>query len=431
MTRCHPARLRLRPAVLSYLPMPTRFLVFLAFLPAYFLSYFLRSTNAVIAEDLIRDLSLTASQLGLMTSLFFAAFAAAQLPVGSLLDRYGARWVTPLLMLSAVLGSLLFGLGQSFVTLAVGRALIGLGVAGILMGALKSFSGWFSSPSFARVSSLYLSLGSLGALSAATPLALLSETFGWRSVFFGGAGVALLSAALIPLFGRDAPEVATSEGEQGGFADIFRSVQFWRVACLNFALVGSLFAYQSLWAGPFVSDVLGFSSVAVGNLLLVLSGGITVGYIVAGFLGERFGLERVLATAAAIFTLTHLGLILFSDAWPRWSLSVLFATFSVSSAFAVLMFAQVRAIFPLHLTGRAVTAVNLFGIGGSALLQWGLGLLIEAVAGTQSGPFPPAAYRAAFTFTGALSCAALLFYLPLVSQSEPEQDIPTRANDEQ
>ena len=394
--------------------MSSRFVVFLAFLPAYFLSYFLRSTNAVIAEDLTRDLSLTASQLGLMTSLFFAAFAAAQLPIGSLLDRYGPRWMTPLLMLFAVLGSLVFGFGESFTALAIGRTLIGLGVAGILMGALKSFSGWFSPDSFARVSSLYLSLGSLGALTAATPLALLSASFGWRSVFFGGAAVILLSALLILWLGRDAPTTVEQTGEQGSFADIFRSLAFWRVACLNFALVGSLFAYQSLWAGPFLSDVLGLSSVAVGNLLLVLSGGITLGYFVAGFLGERFGLGRVLAVAALVFTLTQVGLALFDSSWSRPVLTLLFAAFSVSSAFAVLMFAQLRTIFPLHLTGRAITAVNLFGIGGSALLQWGLGLLIEGVAESQSGPYPPEAYSAAFFFTAALSFAALLFYMPLL-----------------
>ena len=393
--------------------MPLRFVVFLAFLPAYFLSYFLRSTNAVIAEDLVRDLSFSAAQLGLMTSLFFAAFAAAQLPIGSLLDRYGARRVTPLVMLFAVFGCLLFGLGESFVALAAGRALIGLGVAGILMGALKSFSGWFAPERFALVSSLYLSLGSLGALTAATPLALLSENFGWRSVFFGGAAVVLLSALLIVFLGRDALKTV-DEGEQGSFSDIFRNLRFWRVACLNFALVGSLFAYQSLWAGPFLSDVLALSSLEVGNLLLVLSGGITAGYFTAGFLGARFGLGRVLALAAALFTLTQLGLVFFDAAWPRWSLTALFVTFSTSSAFAVLMFTQVRELFPLHLTGRAVTALNLFGIGGSALLQWGLGLLIEGVAGTGTGPYPPEAYSAAFAFTAALSLAALLFYLPLL-----------------
>ena len=291
--------------------MPKRFIIFFAFLPGYFFSYFLRSTNAVIAEDLTRDLSLTASQLGLMTSLFFAAFAAAQLPIGSLLDRYGARYVTPLLMLFAALGCVLFGLGQSFVTVAVARTLIGLGVAGNLMGALKSFSGWFPPEKFALASSLYLALGSLGALTAATPLALVSERFGWRSVFFGSAAIVLLSALLILWLGRDAPKTLDEEGEQGGFSDIFRDLRFWRIALLNFAVVGSMFAYQSLWAGPFVSDVLGLSSVGVGNLLLVLSGGVTVGYAVAGFVGDRFGVTRVLAPSAAVFVLTQFGLIFF------------------------------------------------------------------------------------------------------------------------
>ena len=400
--------------------MPRRFVIFFAFLPGYFFSYFLRSTNAVIAGDLTRDLGLTASQLGLMTSLFFAAFAAAQLPIGALLDRYGARYVTPLLMLLAAFGCVMFGLGESFVTVAVARTLIGLGVAGNLMGALKSFSGWFSPQRFALASSLYLALGSLGALTAATPLALLSEAFGWRSVFFGSAGIVLLSALLILWLGRDAPQTVGENG-QGGFADIFREGRFWRIALLNFAVVGSMFAYQSLWAGPFVSDVLGLPSVGVGNLLLVLSGGVTVGYAVAGVVGDRLGVTRVLAVSTGVFVLTQVGLVFFRAAWPSGSLVALFATFSLSAAFAVLMFTQIRAIFPLHLTGRAVTAINLFGIGGGALLQWGLGLLIEGVGGTQTGPYPPASYSAAFAFTAALSLAALLFYAPLLQENTEER----------
>ena len=185
--------------------MPQRFVVFFVFLVAYFLSYFLRSTNAVIADDLTRDLSLSASQLGFMTSLFFATFAAAQLPLGSALDKFGARWVTPLLMLASVLGCVLFGLAQSFAVLAAARALIGLGTAANLMGALKSFSGWFREGRFATVSSLYLALGSTGALLAATPLAVLAEQFGWRNVFFGGGVATLLSAAAVMIWGRNAP----------------------------------------------------------------------------------------------------------------------------------------------------------------------------------------------------------------------------------
>src|SRR5829696_5315532 len=111
--------------------MSRRLTVFALFTAAYFLSYFFRSANAVIAGDLSREMSLNAGQLGLLTSLFFAAFAAIQLPMGIWLDRWGSRWVTPSLMFIGALGSFTFALAPNLATLAIGRALIGIGMAGV------------------------------------------------------------------------------------------------------------------------------------------------------------------------------------------------------------------------------------------------------------------------------------------------------------
>ena len=169
--------------------MTRRPLLVATFLAAYLLSYFFRSTNAVLADDLQRDAGLGPEQLGFMTSLFFLAFAAAQLPLGAALDRWGPRWVPAGLMLAAAAGSLLTASADGFVTLAIGRALIGVGMAGVLMGALKAFSAWFAPRRFATVSGVFVGLGSLGALGATTPLAVLADAIGWRGVFVA-AGLA-------------------------------------------------------------------------------------------------------------------------------------------------------------------------------------------------------------------------------------------------
>ena len=232
-------------------------------------------------------------------------------------------------------------------------------------------------------------------------------------MFLLGAGATLLSIVALMVWAKDAPGVQKLETQPGGFADIFRDLRFWRIALLNFATVGSLFAYQSLWAGPFLGEVLGLPAVVVGNFLLIMSGSITLGYVAAGFLGSRFDIAKVISVSAGVFTVVLCGLALFQASWPQWSLVALFAAFGVSAAFAVLMFTQVRSIFPLHLTGRAVTAVNLFGLGGSALLQWGLGVLIGRFT-LPSGVHPPQAYSSAFALSGGLCFAALLFYLPLL-----------------
>jgi sugar phosphate permease len=107
-------------------------LVLLPFAAGYFLSYFFRTINAVIAGQLTAELGLDASHLGLMTSVYFLTFAAIQLPLGVLLDRFGPRRVQSGLLLVAAVGAAMFARSNQFAALVVGRALIGFGVAGAL-----------------------------------------------------------------------------------------------------------------------------------------------------------------------------------------------------------------------------------------------------------------------------------------------------------
>ncbi|HEX7003832.1 MAG TPA: MFS transporter [Trueperaceae bacterium] len=391
------------------------YLVFLVFVIAYFFSYFFRSTNAVIADDLSRDLSLTAAQLGLMTSLFFLTFGAAQVPLGAALDRFGARFVTSGLMLAAVVGALLFSAAQSFAALALGRALIGLGMAGILMGSLKAFSGWFPPQRFATVSGLFLGLGSLGALAAATPLAALNEAFGWRVIFLGGAGLILLAALGIGLFGRQAPGAdLVAASDRGSLVQVFVSLDFWRIGLLGFAVTGSMFAYQGLWAGPYLVDRAGLEPIAAGNLLLLMGVGVSGGYMVVGWLADRLGHARTTAAGALGMLLVQLVLAFFpARSYPEL-LALLFLLFGLFGAFNVLFYALIRLAFPLNMTGRAITAVNFLGMIGSALLQWLLGVVIGLFPTSSSGGYPAEAYTTALLVTSGLILVTLAFYWPLL-----------------
>jgi MFS family permease len=390
--------------------------LFLVFLLAYFLSYFFRSTNAVIANDLTRDLGLTAGQLGFMTSLFFVTFAAVQLPLGAALDRFGARRVTSLLMLAGVVGSALFALASTFWLLALGRALLGLGMAGVLMGSLKAFSRSFAPERFALLSSLFVGLGSLGAFAAATPLAWLNAAVGWRAIFWGGAAVIALSALLIALFGSGPNTVADDAPptERGAFAAVFSSVPFWRMALVNLALAGTLFGYQGLWAGPYLGDMHGLSDIATGNVLLWMALGVTAGYLLMGGLANRFGTVPILTLGVGSAAAMQVALAFTPAGRPEIALAALFALFGLLVSSNVLAFAHARASFPLAMTGVAVTAVNIFGIGGSALVQWGLGALIGGFPQDAAGAHVPAAYRIAFLVTAGLCVLAMVAYLPLL-----------------
>jgi len=221
--------------------MPASLRVFALFTLAYFLSYFFRSANAVIAPDLTRELGLDAATLGLMTSLFYLAFAAVQLPLGAGLDRWGPRWVTPALMFVGAAGSWVFASAHTTLGLMAGRVLLGVGMAGILMGAYKAFSRWFPKRRFATVAGWLVGLGSAGALASGTPLAWLAGVLGWRQVFFWGGWVILASALAILLGVRNTPggdrlEPAPAEG---GLARVLSSPVFWSMAGMNLFVVGT------------------------------------------------------------------------------------------------------------------------------------------------------------------------------------------------
>jgi predicted MFS family arabinose efflux permease len=387
--------------------------VFGLFAAAYFLSYFYRSANAVIAPDLSRELSLSASELGFMTSLFFAAFAAAQIPIGISLDRWGPRLVVPGLMMLGMVGSLIFATGESLLMLSLGRALIGVGMASVLMGSIKAFSLWFPPRRFATATGLLMGIGSCGALAAATPLAWVSETAGWRTAFGWGALVVVLSAVSIALWTRNTPagvDWPRGEGSSRSFLTLFADLRFWRIALINFFIVGGMFGIQSLWAGPYLFDVVGLSKIVVGNMLLLMALGVAAGYAISGWLADRFGLIRVVVAGGSIFVLCQLALALGT---PAELVPLIYLLFGSASGASIVLLAHARAVFPQEMTGRAISAVNLLGIAGVFLLQWMVGVIVDLFPTDATGRYPPEAYTVAFMITAAATLLALIWYLSL------------------
>lgn len=401
--------------------------IFAIWLFAYLHSYFYRSANAVIAADLQADIGLNSEQLGLMSSVFYLAFALVQLPLGAALDRWGPRLVTPALMLVGAAGSLLFALGESYLMLTIARALLGVGFAGVLMGALKAFAAWFPSNRFATVSSLFIGVGACGALLAGTPLAWLAGEVGWRAIFAGGAGFVTVAGLAIAVATRSAPrssaaprqargsaparQVAHARPAQGaangGFGLIVRDHRFWRIAFVNFSSLGVVLAVQGLWGAPYLSVVYGLGDLQVGNALVVMGIGVIIGNLACGWLCDRFGRGVVVITGASVFLTSQALLALAPSGLP---IGLTYLAFGLFSAYFVALVDEVRTVFPPHLTGRAMTGLNFFGMTGAMFFQWLMGVIIEASSG---GADATAGYRLAFLMTTAMGALALLLYVPV------------------
>ncbi|MFN2323221.1 MAG: MFS transporter [Trueperaceae bacterium] len=396
------------------------------FLLAYLLSYFYRSTNAVLAGDLQRDAALGPEQLGLMTSLFFLVFAAAQLPLGAALDRWGPRWVPAGLMLIAAAGSLVTAAADGFAGLALGRAMIGLGMAGVLMGALKAFAAWFPPRRFATMSGVFVGLGSLGALGATTPLAALADGVGWRGVFVAAGVVTALVAALLTVVVRPVPPavavaanagvaVAPTTPSKAGvtFRTIYANREFWRLALMQFAMAAALYGHQGLWGGPFLVRGLDLDVGVAARLLLVLGLAATVGFLIAGPAAGRFGLRRAMGGGALLTLAAAAALAVAPPTTSTPVLAIAWAAFGLGAGLQVLGYDGARSLFP-SAAGRAVTAINVFGIGGSALMQMGLGWVVAGAStalGADPADPPLAAYRIALWTTVAVLALAWLHFV--------------------
>ncbi|MDH3998693.1 MAG: MFS transporter, partial [Desulfuromonadales bacterium] len=342
--------------------MTTVFRVFLPFALGYFLSYLFRTVNAVIAPDLVRDVGLNPSDLGLLTSVYFLSFAAFQLPLGILLDRFGPRRVEAVLLLFAALGAFLFARADSLSGLIVGRALIGLGVSACLMAAFKAFTLWLPSERLPLANGIQMISGGAGALAATTPVEAALALTDWRGVFTIVAGLTLFAALFIFLLVPEQKRSASGEtlGQQlAGVGAIYSSRTFWRVAPWALTAQAGYLSIYGLWSGPWLRDVAGFDRMAVANSLMLVSVSMMLGYFVSGALADRLSRRNVRPMTVAVwgmgaFMLVELALTLQSArfAVPLW---LMFGFFGAS---CILPYAVLSQSFPKTLSWRVNTSLN-------------------------------------------------------------------------
>jgi sugar phosphate permease len=266
--------------------------VFVPFALGYFLSYLFRVVNAVIAPDLIRDVGLDASSLGLLTSAYFLTFAAFQLPLGVLLDRLGPRRTEATLLVFAALGAIVFGWAETTGSLILGRALIGFGVSACLMAAFKAFVIWFPRDRLPFVNGCQMAAGGLGAITGTMPVEAALDMIDWRGVFFALGALTLVVALIILMV---VPERKGGHGREPfraqleGIGKVFTSSLFWRAAPLTVSAQATFLAIQGLWAGPWLRDVAGMSRAEVADHLLLIAVAMVAGFLSIGWAAQKAG----------------------------------------------------------------------------------------------------------------------------------------------
>jgi MFS family permease len=403
--------------------------IFAAFAFAYFFSALLRAVTATLAPVFSAELGLQAADLGLLAGAYFFGFAAMQLPLGGALDRVGPRRTLLVLLAVAVLGCAAFALAERLPGLVAARVLIGAGVAACLMAPLTCYRRLFSPATQLRANSWMLMTGSFGMLASTVPVQWLLPVLGWRGLFWALAGLLMLAMAGVawgvpadPRPGATGPRHADEAGAtpgtaaagpvagSAGYRSIVRHPLFVRMAPLGFFLYGGLIAVQSLWAGPWLTRVGGWSAEQAAQGLFFINLAMLVTFGAWGAVMPRLaqhgiGALQLMAwglplALALLFVNVALGGAAGAGPWALWCVACTFASVSQPA---------LGAAFPAVLAGRALSAYNLVIFGGVFCMQWGIGLLIDGLRAL--GVVEASAFRLAFAAFGVCCVGAYAWFL--------------------
>lgn len=408
---------RQEPAKTAAPSMPLIFVALTPFSLSYLFSYLYRAANAVVSGDLVAELHLSPSELGLLTASYLAAFSAFQLPLGVLLDRYGPRRVQSALVIVGAIGAFLFATGGNVTTLVIGRALIGIAFSGGLMSSFKAVVIWISEPRRALANACLMSVGGVGLLLATTPLELATRYWGWRDTFLGLSAatfaVGLMIYFLVPERGTAVPS-GTLGQQIRQIGKIYRDRVFLAMAPILATTSGTHIGMQTLWAAPWFRDIVGLDRAGVANALFVMACAFVISILLVGVMTDRlvqrgYSLLTVMFGFQLVFLAAQAGLLL--NPGNHAAALVLWSLFGMTGHVGVVAYPWLSKYFGLAYSGRSNTAANLLMFLFAFAVQFGAGAIIGFYPAPPAGGYSPEGYRAAFGIAYAIQLVSLGWFL--------------------
>ena len=383
-------------------------LVFLAFALTYFFSALMRAVTATLSPTLSAEFDLSASDLGLLAGGYFFGFALTQLPMGHWLDRHGPRRVVLGFLVMAVLGCAAFALAESFAGLLASRVLVGMGVSACLMAPLTGFRRWLDPATQLRANSWMLMTGSLGMVASTLPVQWLLPHIGWRGLFWALAAATLVCMAVLALTApawrqpASVPDPGSADAVAPGYGIVWRHPYFQQLLPLGLVNYGGMIAVQTLWAGPWMVKVGGQTPAQAAAGLFGINLSMLTTFWIWGLVSPHLARRQIrpedlIAWGQPLSLALLLSIVLMGGqaGWVMWAL------FCTTSTVVTLSQPAIGMALPPQAAGRGLSAFNLAIFLGVFLVQWAIGLLIDAFSLT--GWSEPDRFRAAI-LVFALAC---------------------------
>ena len=364
----------------NILPIKKAVLIFFVFACGYFISALLRAITATLSPLLSSEFNLTAGNLGLLAGGYFLGFASMQIPLGYLLDKHGPKKIVSAFLLIAIIGTVAFALAQSFSGLLISRILIGVGVSACLMGPLTGYRIWFKDEYQQRANAWMLMVLSMGFVFSTLPVQLLLPTVGWRWIFGLITFLIFIVIVLVLLF---IPNWKTKENERyqksdESLSDVWKNKFFRSTIPLGLFNYGGLVAIQTLWAGPWMVKVAGYTPLQSATGLFWINMTMLLAFFIFGYILPKItklGIEsmKLMKLGLPISYLSLLSIIIAGENAG----AMYFTIYILTSIVLTLTQPAVALSFPTSLAGKSLTSFNLLIFVGTFLMQWGIGLIID------------------------------------------------------
>ena len=382
----------------------------------YIFVYFDRVAPAVIAPELMKEFSLTATSLGILSSMYFYPYAAMQIPSGILSDRMGPRISVTIFFMIAAIGTALFGLAHSFGVIIAGRFLMGVGVAVVWIPCMRILANWFRPKEFATLTGVMLTVGNAGAVLAAAPLAFLVGLVGWRASFYWlGAFMAIVAIlnyiilrnrpseknlpTVSEIDGIDYYSVQTTEPVSFGtnVKRLFGMRNYWLIAIYAFVIYGTVMGFQGLWCVPYLQHTFGLSKQQAANILMLWPIGMAVGCFAFGYISDRILKSRRNASfyGIIIYAVSWIPLVLWPDKIPVGMFYPYLFIMGFFSGAYVPNYAHIAEGQPHSFIATANGMLNVWYFVGGALFQAVMGVVLDYY-GKVGDKFPVSAYKTTF-----------------------------------
>ena len=345
---------------------------------AYILSQFFRSFLAVLSSVLANDIGAQPDDLAYALGLLFLFFAVMQIPVGWGLDRFGPRIVSSvLLLIGGGGGAFLFASAQNTSHINLSMALLGVGCSPILMASYYIFARNYSPKIFATLAATFLGIGSLGTLIGASPLTYFVGILGWRDAV-ELIGIFTIFISLFLLFTVKNPDIKyESSVSSGGFWSILKSKDILLIAPIAIICYAPVAGLRGIWLGPYFEKKFEASIDEIGTIGLIMSLGMIFGTFFYGPLDRIFKTRKWIVLIGNFICLLSVAALSFL---PELSYNFAIISFALLGFFGMsfpVVVAHGRSFVPMELSGRGVTLMNLFAIGGVGVLQALSGLVFE------------------------------------------------------